>query len=63
MRNSHTRTKTLKKKLSKCKNIFYAYSDAQYKYGDVLDKREDVLEIRCNLRLAGCELEIGRAHV
>ena len=53
MRNSKTRTKTIKKKLNKCKNIFYAYNDIQFRYGDVLDKREDILEIRCNVKLDG----------
>ena len=51
MRNSKTRTKTLKKKLNKCKNIFYAYNELQYKYGNILDEREDVLEFKCNVKI------------
>ena len=43
--NVNTRTKTLKKKLKKCKNIFYAYNDIQFRFGDVLDNRSDVVEI------------------
>ncbi len=55
MRNSKTRTKTLKKKLNKCKNIFYAYNELQYKYGNILDEREDVLEFKCNVKI-NCSL-------
>jgi len=55
MRNVNTRTKTLKKKLKKCKNIFYAYNDIQFRFGDVLDSRSDVVEIKCNVRI-DCEL-------
>lgn len=32
MHNSNTRTKTIKKKLKKCKNIFFAYSNLQFTY-------------------------------
>ncbi len=49
MRNSKTRTKKIKKKLNKCKNIFYAYNDIHFRYGDVLDKRSDTAEV--NLRI------------
>ena len=56
MRNSKSHTITLKKKLNKCKDTFYAYNDIQFRYGDVLDKREDILEIRCNVKLESCEL-------
>lgn len=51
MRNSKTRTKTLKKKLNKCKTIFYAYNELQFKYGNLLDEREDILEIKCNIKI------------
>lgn len=44
---------TIKKKLNKCKNIFYAYNDIQFRYGEVLDKRSDIVEIRCNVKLDG----------
>ena len=56
MHNSNTRTKTLKKKLGKCKNIFYAHSNLQFKYGNNLDLNEDIVEIKCNVKLIGCEL-------
>ena len=55
MRNSKAHTKTLKKKLNKCKTIFYAYNDVQFKYGDVLDNRKDIVEIKCNVKI-DCEL-------
>jgi len=55
MRNINTRTKTMKKRLKKCKTIFYAYNDIQFKYGDVLDDRSDISEIKCNVRI-DCEL-------
>lgn len=55
MRNSKTRTKTLNKKLNKCKNIFYAYNELQYKYGNILEEREDVLEFKCNVKI-NCSL-------
>ena len=48
-----THNKTIKKKLNKCKTIFHAYNDRQFRYGEVLDKREDILEIRCNVKLDG----------
>ena len=37
MHNSNTRSKTIKKKLNKCKNIFFAYSNLQFTYGNILD--------------------------
>lgn len=37
MHNSNTRSKTIKKKLNKCKYTFYAYSDLQFHYGNTLD--------------------------
>ena len=42
MRNINTHSKALKKKLKKCKNIFYAYNDIQFRFCDVLDSRSDV---------------------
>ena len=56
MRNKNTHTITLKKKLSKCKSIFYAYNDLQFKYGDQLDANPDIAEIRCNVPIEECEL-------
>ena len=43
MHNSNTRSKTIKKKLNKCKNIFYSYSDLQFEYGNTLDLRDDIV--------------------
>lgn len=56
MHNSNTRSKTLKKKLGKCKNIFYAHSNLQFEYGNNLDLNDDIVEIKCNVKLTGCEL-------
>ena len=56
MYNSNTRSKTIKKKLSKCKNIFYAHSNLQFEYGNNLDLNDDIVEIKCNVKLIGCEL-------
>ena len=49
MRNIHTRTKCLKKKIIKCKDIFRAYSDIQFNYVDKLEKDESIIEIKCNV--------------
>ena len=56
MHNSNSRSKTIKKKLNKCKNIFYAYSNLQFEYGNTLDMNDDVVEIKCNVKLNGCDL-------
>ena len=56
MHNSNTRSKTIKKKLNKCKYTFYAYSDLQFHYGNTLDLNEDIIEIKCNVKLVGCDL-------
>ena len=51
MRNSKTRTSTIKSKLPKCSSVFYAYSELQHKYGELLSKRDDVLEFKANVKL------------
>ena len=56
MRNKKTHGVTIKKKLSKCKLIFYAYNDLQYKYGCQLDVDSDIAEIKCNVPINKCEL-------
>ena len=56
MRNSNSRGKTLKKKLNKCKKVFYAYSELQYEYGTHLDMDDDLVEIRCNVKRPGCSV-------
>jgi len=57
MRNKNTHSVTLKKKLNKCKSIFYAYNDLQYKYGDYLDGNGEIAEIKCNIPIETDELE------
>ena len=57
MRNKNTHSITLKKKLNKCKSIFYAYNDLQYKYGSELDANKEILEIKCNVPLDECGLD------
>ncbi len=49
MRNKNTHSVTMKKKLSKCRLIFYAYSELQYKYGCQLDSSSEIAEIKCNV--------------
>lgn len=56
MRNKNTHSVTLKKKLSKCNGIFYAYNDLQYKYGEQLDGNNEIAEIKCNVPIDECEL-------
>ena len=51
MRNSKTRTSTIKSKLPKCSSVFYAYSELQHKYGVLLSQRDDVLEFKANVKL------------
>lgn len=59
MRNKNNHSVTIKKKLSKCRLIFYAYSDLQYKYGCQLDEDSQIAEIKCNVLIEECELGNG----
>ncbi len=54
MRNSKTHSVTMKKKLNKCKTVFSAYNDIQYKYGVQLDSNQEIANIECNVKLVGC---------
>ena len=56
MRNIKTRCKTIKKRLNKCKNIFYAFNDIQFRYGLELELNEDIVEIKPNVKLTNFEL-------
>lgn len=56
MRNKNSHTVTIKKKLSKCRLIFFAYNDLQYKYGCQLDEDSQIAEIKCNVPIDECEL-------
>ena len=56
MRNTKTHTAVFKKKLTKCRDIFKAYSELQFKYGEQLDSQSDIAEIKCNVPIS-CELE------
>ena len=51
MRNSKTHAQTIKRKLPKCANVFYAFSDLQNRYGEQLSLRDDVLEFKANVKL------------
>lgn len=51
MRNSKTRSKTMKCKLEKCKSTFYAYNDIQYMFGKVVDTWSNIIEIKANVKL------------
>lgn len=55
MRNKKTHGVTFKKKLNKCKLVFFAHNELQYKYGDYLDANEEIVEIKCNVPIE-CEL-------
>ena len=55
MRNSNTRSKTLKRKIKKSKKIFHAFSDVQWKYVESLEENDEVVEIRFNVKLIGLE--------
>lgn len=57
MKNTRTHNKTMKKKLLKCKTVFTAHNELQYKYGDILDQRIDILEIKCNVPFENCEYD------
>lgn len=39
MRNTKTHNKKIKK-LNKCKTLFHAYNDIQFRFGDVLDEQK-----------------------
>ena len=62
MHNSNSRVKTYKKKLNKCKKIFYAFSEFQYWYGNYLDMDQDIVEIRPNIKLVGCDISDGKDY-
>ena len=57
MRNTKTHTVVLKKKLTKCKDIFKAYSELQFKYGEQLERQSNIAEIKCNIPIDVPELE------
>lgn len=56
MRNRKSHSLTLKKKLNKCKGVFRAFSELQFKYGDELESNDEVVEIKSNVVLEDCEL-------
>ncbi len=56
MRNSKTRASTIKSRLPKCVNVFYAFSELQQKYGEQLSRRSDVSEFKANIKLEGFPL-------
>lgn len=57
MRNSNTRSKTLKRKIKKSEKIFHAFSDVQWKYVESLEENDEFVEIRFNFNLV--EFEFG----
>ena len=57
MRNKNTHSITLKKKLKKCADVFYAYHELQFKYGDRLDADPQIAEIKCNVPIEQDELD------
>lgn len=62
MRNSNSKVRCIKRKLSKCADlngICKTYSDIQYKYADMLEADESVESYKCNVTLAGFPLTDG----
>ena len=57
MRNKKTHSVTIKKKLSKCRLIFYAHNELQYKYGCQLDFSSEIAEIKCNVPIEVADVE------
>jgi len=49
MRKKDPRTKCIKRKLTKCKEVFRAYDDVQNAYADKLENDPDVVEFECNV--------------
>ena len=60
MRNERTRSRTIRKRIGKCRGIFRAFNEIQLSYAEKLDQREDIKAIECNVRLAG--LSIGEGY-
>ena len=60
MRNERTRSRTIRKRIGKCRGIFRAFNEIQLRYAEKLDQREDIKTIECNVRLAG--LSIGEGY-
>ena len=56
MRNIKTHSKSIKKKLNKCSDVFIAFNEIQYQYGCELDLNDEIKEIKCNVRLIDFEL-------
>ena len=57
MRNDKSNVRTVKRKLSKCKDICRTYNDIQFSYANLLEADESVSEFRCNVKLDNLELE------
>ena len=57
MRNRHSRTKCIKKKLSKCEGTFRAYSPIQFVYGEKLQTDDSVESFICNYPLVDFTFE------
>ena len=60
MRNERTRSRTIRKRIGKCRGIFRAFNEIQLRYAEKLDQREDIKTIECNVRLVG--LSIGEGY-
>ena len=56
MRNINTRTRTIKKRIDRSKNILFAYSELQLRYAERLEIDSEIVDIKSNVRLVGFEL-------
>lgn len=57
MRNSKSNVRTVKRRLSKCKDICRTYNDIQFSYATLLDSDDSVSEFSCNVNLDNFEIE------
>ena len=56
MRNINTRTRTIKKRIDRSKNILFAYSELQLRYAERLELNNEIVDIKANVRLIDFEL-------
>lgn len=60
MRNSNTKVRCEKRKLTKCNGIVKTYSEVQYAFADVLEKDSTIKEFISNFPLTDFQLTDGK---
>lgn len=60
MRNSNTKVRCEKRKMSKCKDVVKTYNAIQYAFADVLEKNESIKEFVCNFPLTDFPITDGK---